>query len=789
MLFPFFDMKEISIRITDIECAACVDRLNRAISELHGVDEAAVNYASGMVLVSYDESLLGIADIAGRIEKAGYGVPADTIELKCSHLDEDKISRAKTALEKLDIVRAVSADEKNAELFVSLWPVGTDSVLLLAALREEDIWAEPGEILTGADESDYKKRLQLIRLIAVGMLCTIPLMWDIHYALQFVLATVAQIWAGSYFYKAAFRSIRNKTLGMDFLVAASTTAIYLFSCYQAFFIPVEKKLYFMSGTALLSLLLFAKYLERTAMGETADAIKKLMRLQARSARVERDGEEQELPLEMVVEHDVVIVKSGERIPVDGVILEGCCAVDESMLTGESMPVDKTEGDKVAGGTLNRSGYIKMAATELGKDSALQKIIAAVQRAQTSKAPVQRLADKIAAVFVPVVLAISAAVFCLWFFLLSPGNAEKALNCVCSLLVIACPCALGLATPTAIMTGAGRAAELGVLFRGGTELETAKKADTVIFDKTGTLTVGKPEVSGAYYLPGTDPEFMITAAASLERMSQHPVAAALTEYAARVEGRALPPTVEAFQELPGKGLKGLIHGREILCGSRIMMEEQGIETVLLPESEDAATEICVSGDGCLLGALYVKDRVRDDAPRAVDALKERGMDVWMITGDNEKTAAAVASECGIDNNNVIHKVSPEEKAGKIAELRAEGRTVAMVGDGINDAPALAEADVSLAMSGGTDIAMDCAGIVLLGSRVSTVINAFEMSENTVKIIYGNLIWAAIYNLICIPAAAAGIVNPAMAAAAMSLSSNGVLLNSLRLQKKGGGDGRQ
>ena len=777
-------MKEISIRITDIECAACVDRLNRSLSELCSVREVAVNYASGTALISYDEKLIGIAEIAERIEKAGYGVPADTVKLKCSYLDGDRIIKAKAALEKIDAVKAVAAGEDNNALFVSLWPVGTDLTLLLAALREENIWAELGEISTGADESEYKKRLQLIRLIGVGVLCTIPLMWDIHYALQFMLATIAQIWAGSYFYRAAFRSIRNKAVGMDLLVAASTTAIYLFSCYQAFFVPVEKKLYFMSGTVLLSLLLFAKYLERTAMGETADAIKKLMRLQAKSARVERGGEEQELPLEKVVEHDVVIVKSGERIPVDGVILEGGCAVDESVLTGESMPVDKVEGDSVTGGTLNRSGYIKIAAAKLGKDSALQKIIAAVQKSQTSKAPVQRIADKIATVFVPVVIAISAAVFCLWFFLLAPGSTEKALNCVCSLLVIACPCALGLATPTAIMTGTGRAAELGVLFRGGAELETAKRADTVIFDKTGTLTNGKPEVSGAYYLPGTDPGFMITAAASLERMSMHPVAAALAAYAAKDDGKALPPTVDAFEELPGKGLSGIIHGRTILCGSRTMMEEHGIDILSLPCCEDAATEICVSDNGCLLGVLYVKDRIRDDARRAVDALRQRGLDVWMITGDNEKTAAAVAAECGINNDHVVYSVSPEEKAEKIAEFKSEGKIVAMVGDGINDGPALAEADVSLAMSGGTDIAIDCAGIVLLGNRVSTVVNAFEMSENTVKIIHGNLIWAALYNLICIPAASAGIVNPAMAAAAMSLSSNGVLLNSLRLQKKGG-----
>ena len=772
-------MREISLKITDIDCAACVDRLNRSLCELPGVLSSGVNYAAGRALISYDEEITDIAAIATRVKKAGYGVPVDRVELKFGRLDPEQAKLAGDLLAELYGVKAVSADLEHSSLDVSLWPINFDIKKLLYVLRENDLWAEVGELDAGETESEQTKRLRLLRLIIVATACTIPLIWDIHYIPQFILASIVQFWPGMYFYKSAFKALRNGNMTMDVLVALSTTIIYLYSCYVAFFIPIGKMLYFLSGCALLSLLLFGKYLENLAMNDTTNAIRKLMRLQPKVALVERDGTEKEVPVDEIEEHEVVIIRPGERIPVDGVILDGEGAVDESMLTGESMPVDKKAGDDVVGGTLLRSGSIRISAAGLGKSSVLQQIIDIVQRAQTSKAPIQRFADKLASVFVPGVILISAGVFAVWFFAIDPGNVEKAIYCVCSVLVIACPCALGLATPTAIMVGAGRAAELGVLFRGGEELENAYKADTVVFDKTGTLTVGRPELIRLQLCPGADAERMMIYAASIERLSEHPIAAAITQYAAFRYPNALPPTAVAFENVAGAGVRGMVGDAPVVCGSRRLLEECGIDTSALPPDSSIATETLISVDGELLGAAYVSDRLRAGAARAVAELKKIGLEVWMLTGDNERTARAIAAECGIEN--VISGVMPQDKSKAVAGLKARGRRLAMVGDGINDAPALATADVSIAMGSGTDVAIDCSQIVLLGCRLESVATALRMSSATVRKIRQNLLWALFYNLICIPAAACGIINPSMASAAMALSSNAVLLNSLGLNK--------
>lgn len=636
-------------------------------------------------------------------------------------------------------------------------------------------------MLQGDEDSALAKRLQLLRLIIVGTFCSIPLVWDIHYLAQFVLASIVQFWPGMYFYKGALRALRNRTMTMDVLIALSTTIIYIYSSYTAFFVPIGKMLYYLSGTVLITLILFGKYLEHTAMTETGDAVRRLMRLQPKTALVLRGGEEKEIHVDEIEEHEVIIIRPGERIPADGIVIEGSCAVDESMLSGESMPVDKSEGDEVVGGTLNRAGSAKIAATRLGKDSVLQQIIYFVQRAQTSKAPVQRLADRIAAVFVPAVIAVAAAAFMLWYFLLEPGDADKAIYCVCSVLVIACPCALGLATPTAIMVGAGRAAELGVLFKGGEALERAYKADAAVFDKTGTLTMGRPEVTDLRLCPGADAQETIILTASLERLSEHPLAQAITRCAAYRFPNALPYAAGKFESLPGKGVRGELDGRRIACGSRRMLEEEGIDLSALPPRDGAETEICVAADGRLLGAIYIADRLRPGAAKAAAALKARGMELWLITGDNERTAKAVGAECGIEN--IMAGVLPTEKAGEIEKLRARGKTALMAGDGINDAPALAEADISVAMGTGTDAAMDCADIVLPGGNIEAIDTAIELSRATMRIIKQNLCWALLYNAAFVPMAAAGLINPSMAAAAMALSSNCVLLNSLRLRKAG------
>lgn len=734
-------MKEISLKISDIDCAACVERLNRAISAVNGVRDAAVNYASGRALISYDEGAASIASIAAAVKKAGFGVPADSVELKCPALDAETMSRAIAALRALGEVQSAEQNAETGGILVRVWPVNPDSRRLLAALREVGVWAELGEMTSGEEESEVRKRLLLLRLIAAATLLSVPLVWEMHYLVQFVIATVIQFWPGMYFYRGAWRGLRNGTMNMDVLVALSTTIIYLYSSYVGFTVPVGKMLYFLSDGVLIALLLFGRYLEQLAMGESSRAIRRLMRLRPKTALVQRGGEEKELSIEEIEEHDVVIIRPGERIPVDGVIIEGRCAVDESLLTGESLPVDKSEGDELLGGTLNRSGSVKLAATRLGKDSVLQQIIELVQRAQSSKAPVQRLADKIAAVFVPGMIALAAGVFCLWFFALAPGDWDRAINCLCSMLVIACPCALGLATPTAIMVGTGRAAELGVLFRNGAAIENCWRTGAVVFDKTGTLTWGQPEVT------------------------------------------ELLPELTDFENLPGLGVTGKTGGETLAAGSRELMARLGVDIsplAALPDVRNQAkTEVCVARGGKLLGVIGVADRLRPDAAETVRRLKKLGVELWLITGDNERTAQAVAAECGIEH--VLSGVLPENKAEKVRELQSRGLKLAMVGDGINDAPALAAADTAIAMGGGTDVAIESSDITLLGVRLSAVPDALAVSRATMGAIRLNLAWALLYNVLSVGAAAFGVVNPSMAAAAMSLSSIAVLMNSLRLKK--------
>ena len=775
-------MEDVNIKISGIDCAACVERLDRTLGALRGVKSAAVNYASGSALIRYDETLCGIKDIAACIKRSGYGVPLDTAELKCSELTDETARIACESLKGMGAVESVTPELERNVLKLRLWPVGAETGKLMLRLRELGISVELGDITSGEEEAEMAKRLELLRLIIAGTFCSIPLVWDIHYFFQFVLASMVQFWPGMYFYRSSVRALRNRTMTMDVLIAASTTIIYVYSTYTAFFVPIGKMLYYLSGTVLITLMLFGKYLEHVAMGETADSIRKLMRLQPKTASVERGGEEKQVYIEDIQEHDVIIIRPGERIPIDGVVLEGACAVDESMLSGESLPVDKSEGDEVTGGTLNRAGSAKIAATRLGKDSTLAQIIAFVERAQTSKAPVQRLADRIAAAFVPAVMAVGAAVFCLWFFVIEPYNADKAVYCLCSVLVIACPCALGLATPTAIMVGAGRAAELGVLFKGGEELETAYKAQAVVFDKTGTLTVGQPEVTDTFVCAGKDAAEMLLAAAAVERLSEHPIAAAVTRCAAAWSPQALAPAVAGFVSIPGRGVRGRVENAEIVCGSRELLKSEGIALSGLPDSDRAASEICVAADGELLGAMYVADRLRPGATEAVWALKKRGLEVWMLTGDNRRTAESIGRECGIEH--IMAQVLPSDKASAVESLREQGKKVVMVGDGINDAPALAAADVSIAMGGGTDVAIDSADIVLLSDNMAAVKTAFDLSAATMRKIRQNLGWALLYNAAFVPMAACGIINPSMAAAAMSLSSNCVLLNSLGLKKAGG-----
>ncbi len=522
----------------------------------------------------------------------------------------------------------------------------------------------------GDEAEELKQRFRLLRLLIVSTALSMPLLWDLPPRFQFVLATVLQFWPGLYFIRNAIRGLKSRSLGMDLLVALSTTAIYVYSTVVAFIETENIKLYYLCDGVLISLLLFGRYLESVAIYQSGEAVRSLLRLQPKTAVVLRCGVETEIDASEIVSGDTILLRPGERIPADGKILEGSCLVDESLLTGESEPVHKNPGDSITGGTLDREGNVTYTATSVGEASTLQQMAAFVRRAQSEKAPVQRFADRIASIFVPSVIALAALIFALWFTLLAPGDWGKAVSTVCGVLVIACPCALGLATPAALMTASGRAAELGILFKGASAIEKAWSIDAVVFDKTGTLTEGIVE--------------------------------------------------------PG-----------------------------------------------------IKDPLREDAKRAVDACKALGLEVWMISGDKEETARRIGQVCGIEH--ILFEVKPEEKAAQISRLKSEGRRVAMVGDGINDAPAMAEADLAIAMGTGTDVAIECADAVLPGGRIGRVPQALRLAGAARRMVRQNLAWALFYNLICIPVAACGIVNPSIAAAAMTLSSNGILLHSLRLNK--------
>jgi Cu2+-exporting ATPase len=537
-------------------------------------------------------------------------------------------------------------------------------------LDKESVVLGCGCEVYGDEAEELKQRFRLLRLLIVSTALSMPLLWDLPPRFQFVLATALQFGPGLYFIRNAIRGLRNRSLGMDLLVALSTTAIYAYSTVVVFTVTDNIKLYYLCDGVLISLLLFGRYLESVAIYQSGEAVRSLLRLQPKTAIVMRDGVKAEIDASEIISGDTILLRSGERIPADGRILEGSCLVDESLLTGESVPVEKRPGNSITGGTLNREGKVTYMATSVGEASTLQQMAAFVRRAQSEKAPVQRFADRIASIFVPSVIGLAVLIFAFWFFLLAPGDWGKAVSTVCGVLVIACPCALGLATPAALMTASGRAAELGILFKGASAIEKAWRVDTVVFDKTGTLTEGRVE--------------------------------------------------------PG-----------------------------------------------------IRDPLREDAKSAVDTCRALGLEVWMISGDKEETARRVAGECGIEH--VLFEIKPEEKAAQITRLKSKDRCVAMVGDGINDAPAMAEADLAIAMGTGTDVAIECADAVLPGGRIGRVPQALRLAKAARQTVRQNLSWALFYNLICIPVAACGIVNPSIAAAAMTLSSNGILLHSLRLNK--------
>jgi len=789
-------MKKVDIDILGMTCAACSARVEKALNKQEGVIKASVNLLSNKATIDFDEEKISPEDLIKTIEKTGYEVPRVSHTLLVEGMTCAACSaRVERVLNRIDGVKAsVNLSTNKA---VVEYPSGlVDVETLIKAIEKAGYKAEL-EVERNLDREKELREKEIKSLktsFIISAILSIPLFSAMFFHMagahnflsnilnngwfQLILATPVQFIIGARFYKGAYNSLRGGGANMDVLIAMGTSAAYFYSIYNL--LKGIPEYYFESSAVIITLILLGKTLEAVAKGKTSEAIKKLMGLQPKTARVVRDGEEVDIPIEKLEIGDIVVVRPGERVPVDGIIVEGQSSIDESMLTGESIPVDKTVGDEVIGATINKFGSFKFRATKIGKDTVLAQIIKLVEEAQGSKAPVQRLADKISGIFVPVVVLI-ALITVIGYSLIAKDFNTGLINAV-AVLVIACPCALGLATPTAIMVGTGKAAENGILIKSGEHLERAHKMDTIIFDKTGTITKGEPEVTDIIPLNQMEVSELLRIGASVEKVSEHPLGQSIVKKA-QEEGLSLSDP-ESFQAISGKGLRARLEDREILIGNRRLMQENHIaidkiEEEMLRLEEEGKTAMLISIDGLISGIIAVADQIKDSSLKAIKALQDMGLDVYMITGDNERTAKAIARQVGI--TNVLAEVLPENKAEAVEGLKAEGKHVGMVGDGINDAPALATADVGFAIGTGTDVAMEAADITLMSGDLNGVVTAIRLSHKTMRTIKQNLFWAFFYNSIGIPFSALGFLDPMVAGAAMAFSSVSVVTNSLRLRK--------
>ncbi|MEC1180780.1 heavy metal translocating P-type ATPase [Metasolibacillus meyeri] len=793
--------KETTLQITGMTCAACSARIEKVLNKMDGVEEATVNLALEKSAIKYDADKVNIADLEKKIEALGYGTVKEKAELNITGMTcAACATRIEKGLNKLDGVTTANVNLALERATIEFNPAEIAVADMIARVEKLGYGAAQPLVQEATDHRQQAIQKQTRKFIAAAIFA-LPLLWTMvgHFSftsflyvpdflmnpwVQMALATPVQFIIGWQFYVSAYKALRNGSANMDVLVAMGTSAAYFYSVYQAILHgnSHHAHLYFETSAVLITLILLGKLFEAKAKGRSSEAIKKLMGLQAKTALVVRDGIEKEIPLEEVIIGDIILVKPGEKIPVDGEVMEGNTAVDESMLTGESLPVDKKVGDLLFGATVNNNGFIRMKATKVGRDTALAQIIKVVEDAQGSKAPIQRLADKISGVFVPIVVAIAVLAFIVWLVWVQPGEFTPALEVFITILVIACPCALGLATPTSIMAGSGRAAEFGILFKGGEHLEQTGHIDTVVVDKTGTVTYGKPVLTDVLLANGTDEKTVLSLVGAAEKQSEHPLAQAIVQ---GIEERNITlGDVQYFEAIPGYGVQATVSGQAVVIGTRKLMAQYNIDITNVLSSmetleENGKTAMLVAINGQYAGLVAVADTVKETSKDAVERLQAMGIEVIMMTGDNERTAQAIGTEVGV--NQVIAEVLPEGKADEVKKLQAMGKKVAMVGDGINDAPALVTADIGMAIGTGTDIAMEAADITLIRGDLNGIADAILMSRKTMRNIKQNLFWAFAYNTLGIPIAAIGLLAPWVAGAAMAFSSVSVVLNALRLQR--------
>ncbi len=802
------DQKHVTLPILGMTCANCVASVERNLKRVDGVEAANVNLASERAAVTYDPEKANLDDFIKRVQGAGYQVALGEASLGIKNLtDASDVLRLEKALNAQEGVIEAQVSLATERALIKYIPTVISQNELRQLIRSSGFDLLEADLsLEDAEASARKEDIaQQKRLLWIGLIFTVPLfilsmsrdfgLLPMSFAhapwmnyLFWALATPVQFYVGWQYFANGFKSLRNGSANMDVLVALGSSTAYFYSIFITLgFIPGH--VFFETSAVIITLVKLGKFLEAKAKGGASDAIRKLMDLRPRTAYVVRDGIEVEVNIDEVIVGDLVLVHPGEQIPVDGVVVDGRSSVDESMLTGESLPVEKTPGEPLIGGTINKMGLLKFEATKIGKETVLAQIIKLVEEAQSSKAPIQNLADKISAIFVPAVIVIAAITFLVWYFLipLSPTTEvslfTRALINTVAVLVIACPCAMGLATPTAVMVGTGKGAEMGILIKKSESLERAGQITTVVLDKTGTITRGQPAVTRVTLIEfaGSEDD-MLRLVASVEKRSEHPLGEAITAEA-NARGLALSEPL-GFSAVAGHGVQAEVDGHKVLVGNRRLMRNQGIEIESAEDDireleEDGNTALLVSLDGRLSAVIGVADTIKEGSQAAIDVLHAMGLQVAMVTGDNLRTAHAIARQINVDT--VLAEVLPGDKAAEIKKLQAEGHTVAMVGDGINDAPALAQADIGIAIGTGTDIAMASAPVVLISGDLRSVPKTIALSRKTLRTIKQNLFWAFFYNIILIPVAAAGLLNPMLAAGAMSFSSIFVVTNSLRLKR--------